>query len=63
VRDLQTEAAPFDGVVVADPAFFLDGQDLAGGVVLWQVMIGNEVVGCLERRDAGQRQLLGQPVL
>ncbi|HEV2098804.1 MAG TPA: hypothetical protein VGR45_07735 [Stellaceae bacterium] len=28
-RDLQAEAAPFDGVVVADPALFLEAEDLA----------------------------------
>ena len=28
-RDLQGQAAPLDGVVVAHPAFFLEAQDLA----------------------------------
>jgi hypothetical protein len=30
-RDLQGEPAPFDGVVVADAAFFLKAQDFTGG--------------------------------
>ena len=33
------------------------------GVVRWQVALGDEVVGGLDRGDAGQRQLLHQPVL
>ncbi len=82
-RDLHGETAPFDGIVVADPAFLPNAQDVAhpaaavgdksaaglgrghrkGGVVGRPIGLGEPAVGCRDRRDAGQRQLLWQPVL
>ena len=41
----------------------LGGRDGEAGVVRRQVALGDEAVGGLDRGDAGQRQLLDQPVL
>ena len=39
------------------------GRDGEAGVVRRQVDLGDEAVGGLDRGDAGQRQLLHQPIL
>jgi len=81
-RDLQGEAPPLDGIVVAHPAVLLDAQDLAhpagaiverrcrpgrrhreGDIVGRAIALSEPSIGRRYCGDAGQSQLLRQPIL
>jgi hypothetical protein len=56
---LQDQAAPFDGVVVADPALLLDRQDLAG----LSGAVGDEGAAGIGRRNREGGVVLRQVLL